>query len=190
MARNLSGRLTYKDYVDLPNDGKRYEIHDGELWMTAAPGISHQEVSRRLFRMLDRHVEERALGAVWFAPVDVILADDAIVQPDIVYVARERLPAVLERGIEGPPTLVIEILSPSTTQIDRVRKRQLYDRHGVPYYWIVDPDARAVEAYVLGSGGYTLALRATGDTPASPPPFESLALVPDALWPAALDRPS
>ncbi len=90
----------------------------------------------------------------------------------------DRLPAVRERGIEGPPTLVIEILSPSTTQTDRVRKRQLYARHGVPYYWMVDGEARAIEAYVLGPDGYTLALRAIGDAPVSPPPFEGLALVP------------
>ena len=87
--RDLSVKLTYQDYVALPDDGRRYEIHDGELSVTPAPGISHQEVSRRLFRALDRHVQDPARGAVWFAPVDVILADDTIVQPDIVYVARD-----------------------------------------------------------------------------------------------------
>ena len=100
MVRDLSVKLTYQDYVALPDDGRRYEIHDGELSVTPAAGISHQEVSRRLFRALDRHVQDPARGAVWFAPVDVILADDTIVQPDIVYVARDRLRAVMGRA--GP----------------------------------------------------------------------------------------
>jgi Uma2 family endonuclease len=174
--------LTYREYAALPDDGRRYEIHDGELSVTAAPGMSHQEVSRRLLVLVLRHVEARNLGKVWYAPVDVILADDTVVQPDIVYVAREHLPAVHERGIEGPPTLAIEILSPSTAAIDRIRKRDLYARHGVPYYWIVDQEARAVETYVLRAGGYELVLRADGVEPVSPPPFEGLALVPELLW--------
>jgi Uma2 family endonuclease len=182
MVRDLSVRLTYRDYVALPDDGRRYEIHDGELSVTPAPGLSHQEISKRLFVVLLRLVAARGLGEIWYAPVDVILADDTIVQPDLVYVAADRLAAAQERGIEGPPTLVIEIVSPTSGQIDRVRKRQLYARHGVPHYWIVDPEARAVEAYVLEAGGYRLALRATGAGPVSPPPFDDLALVPAALF--------
>lgn len=182
MARNLSVGLTYKDYVDLPNDGKRYEIHDGELSVTPAPGTRHQELSVQLASLLFGHVTSRALGKVYSAPVDVILDRRTVLQPDIVFVDRARLGIVAEHGIEGAPTLVIEILSASTARVDRAKKFRLYARFAVPHYWIVDPEARAVEAYVLGSGGYTLALRATGDTPASPPPFEGLGLVPDALW--------
>ena len=113
----------------------------------------------------------------------MILTETAIVQPDIVYLDRTRLGAISRRGIEGAPTLVVEILSPSTTLIDRSTKRRLYARHGVPYYWLVDPEGRAIEALVLGPEGYALAVRASGDEPLALPPFPELALVPPALWP-------
>lgn len=185
MARDLSARMTYEDYVALPNDGQRYEIHDGEVSVTPAPGTRHQGVSIRLASLLFSHVSARALGEVYNAPVDVILDRHTIVQPEIVFVAGARLGIVAERGIEGAPTLVVEILSASTARIDRATKFQLYARFGVPHYWIVDPEARTVEAYALGASGYGLALHATGSEPVSPPPFEGLALVPASLWPAA-----
>src|ERR1700693_4963765 len=97
--------LTYQDYAALPEDGKRYEIHDGELCVMTAPTSDHQIVRVRLLRALDRHVEERRLGLVLHAPLDVILSDTAadttIVQPDIVYLDREHLPALHRRGMEG-----------------------------------------------------------------------------------------
>lgn len=182
MARNLSGRLTYEDYVALPDDGTRYEIHDGELSVTPAPGTRHQDTSIRLASLLLSHVTACGLGKVYAAPIDVIFDPHTVVQPDIVFVDTGRRAIITARAIEGAPTLLVEILSPSTVQIDRVRKRPLYARHGVPYYWMVDGEARALEAYVLGPDGYTLALRAAGETPVSPPPFEGLALVPAALW--------
>ncbi len=117
------------------------------------------------------------------SPLDVILSESSIVQPDIVFLDDARLGAISRRGIEGPPTLVIEVLSPSTTLIDRSTKRQLYARHGVPFYWLVDPEGRAIEALVLGPEGYSLAVRASGDEPLVLPPFPDLALVPAALWP-------
>src|SRR5712692_7997128 len=93
--------LTYQDYAALPDDGKRYEIHDGELSVMTAPTSDHQIVSARLFTTLHRHVEARRLGLVLYAPLDVILSDTTIVQPDIVYLDRERLPALQRRGVEG-----------------------------------------------------------------------------------------
>jgi len=133
--------------------------------------------------VLRGHVKRQGRGLVLYAPLDVILSDTTVVQPDLVYLDPARLGLLTERGIEGPPTLVVEILSPSTRLIDRERKLALYARYRVPHYWIVDPAARALEAYVLGPEGYTLALCAAGDAPVSPPPFVGLALVPAALWP-------
>ncbi len=182
MARDSGVVLTYRDYAALPDDGRRYELHDGELHVTASPGTRHQRISRRLLVLLNSHVERHGLGEIFDAPYDVILSDTTVLVPDLVFVARDRQGAISERGVEGAPTLVVEILSPSTTLVDRVRKQHFYARHGVPYYWIVDPEARAIEAYMLGPAGYSLALRATGAEPVSPPPFEDLALVPDALW--------
>src|ERR1700693_2556454 len=106
--------LTYRDYAALPEDGKRYEIHDGELSVTPAPTSDHQIVSANLFMILAAHVKARNLGLVLYAPLDVILAATAIVQPDLVYLDRGRLGALRRRGVEGPPTLVVEILSTTT----------------------------------------------------------------------------
>ena len=175
--------LSYEDYAALPADGRRYEIHDGELSVTPAPSPQHQIASRDLFRILDEHVRTRGLGEVLYAPLDVILARSAIVQPDIVYLDQTRLERISRRGIEGAPTLVVEILSPSTTLIDRSTKRELYARHGVPFYWIVDPEGRAIEGLALASDGYVLVARASGTELVSLSPFLDLALVPAALWP-------
>ena len=113
----------------------------------------------------------------------MILSDTSIVQPDIVYLDPTRLGAISRRGIEGPPTLAVEIISPSTTLIDRSTKHQLYARHAVPYFWLVDPEGHTVEAFVLGPQGYSLAARAFGSEPVGLPPFPDLGLIPASLWP-------
>ena len=175
--------LTYKDYEALPNDGRRYEIHEGELSVTPAPTPRHQLVSANLFRVLDAHVETRRLGKVLYAPIDVILSDTTVIQPDLLFLEARRLAMISSRGIEGPPSLILQILSPSTAQIDRNTNMQLFARHGVPYSWIVDPEARVIEAYVLREGAYGLSVRAAGSDPAFLPPFDDLPIRPDSLWP-------
>lgn len=175
--------LTYKEYEALPADGRRYEIHEGELAVTPAPSPGHQRISRNLYDVIGPHVRGQRLGEVFFAPIDVILDDTTVVQPDLVYLDPTRLGLVSARGIEGPPTLVVEILSPSTALLDRSAKRQLYGRYRVPHYWIVDPEARTVEALTLTEGAYQLVTRASGPAPVALPPFPDLALVPAALWP-------
>src|SRR5437762_1202886 len=124
--------LTYRDYCELPDDGRRYEIHDGELSVTPAPNPRHQRLVGALYRILHAHVRSHGLGEVFLSPLDVILSDIAIVQPDVVYLERSRAGAVSSRGIEGAATLAVEILSPWTAAIDRQRKRQLYARYGCP----------------------------------------------------------
>src|SRR3972149_6240022 len=167
--------LTYKDYEALPADGRRYELHEGELSVTPAPSSRHQRILRNLNDVLWQHVKGRGLGEVLFAPIDCILSDISVVQPDLVYPDPTRSRLVSERGIEGPPTLVVEILSPSTTGIDRGTKRQLYAKYGAPHYWIVDPEARTIEAHVLSEAKYQLAARVFGSEPVSLPPFPALA---------------
>ena len=170
----------------MPNDGRRYEIHDGELYVTPAPSVRHQLILSNLVRALMRHVPSVAPGLLLFAPLDVILSDrpdeTTIVRPDCLYIAPERMALTSRRGMEGGPTLAIEILSPSTRTIDRVTKRRLYARYAVPHFWLIDPDARAVEAFVLANDRYVLAAAAAGAEPVDLPPFIGLALVPDALW--------
>ncbi len=141
------GDLTYDDYVRLPDDGRRYEIIDGELEVSPAPNPRHQRVSAKFFAILHNHVEERRLGQVYYAPIDVLLARDSIVQPDLVFVAAARELIITERAIEGPPDLVVEILSPWSDRRDRVTKARLFARYGVRQYWIVDPEARTLEMY-------------------------------------------
>ena len=172
--------LTYRDYETLPNDGRRYEIHDGELSVTAAPRTMHQEVLANLFAALYAHVRAHGLGKVYPAPTAVILSDTSIVEPDIVYVATAA--QISERGIEGPPTLAVEILSPSTAQTDRQIKMQIYARHGIPWYWVVDPDNRVVEVYRLARGGYVLDARASGDESLTAEPLTELVIPLASLW--------
>ncbi|HAM54316.1 MAG: hypothetical protein A2X51_04745 [Candidatus Rokubacteria bacterium GWC2_70_24] len=174
--------LTYADYAALPDDGRRYELHAGELSVTPAPGTRHQIVSANLFEILRHHVRARSLGQVLYAPVDCIMSDITVVQPDIVYMDVATVERMSERGIEGPPTLAVEILSPSTRQIDLGRKMQLYARHAVPHYWIVDPEARAIEAYGLAGQAYAVAARLAGQAAGTLPPFPDLAIAPAALW--------
>jgi Uma2 family endonuclease len=116
---------------------------------------------------------------------DVILSDVTIVQPDLVYVDPARAGIITRRAIEGAPTLAVEIISPSSPRIDRLTKREMYQQYRVPYYWIVDPDARSIEAYELAENAYRLVATASGAEPVSLPPFDDLAIVPESLWPAS-----
>ena len=175
--------LTYEDYVALPNDGRRYEIHDGELSVTPAPTFRHQQILTRLLRTLCAHVEANDLGEVVPAPITVVLADTSIVEPDIVYIAKDRMGIVSARGtIDGAPTLAVEIVSPSTARRDRQTKRQLFERYGVPYFWIVDPDARALDVYREVGEAYASAERFSGAELVALPPFPGLTIDARALW--------
>ena len=178
--------FTYADYAALPDDGKRYEIYEGELCEMTAPSTRHQIVLVNLAALLLAHVRSRQLGRVLVSPLDVILRDTpgetTVLQPDLVFLGRERVSLMSPRAIEGAPTLAVEILSPSTATIDRTRKRELYARYGVSYYWLIDLDAREIEALALRSGAYVVAVRVAGTEPVDLPPFSGLALVPESLW--------
>lgn len=176
-------RLTYEDYAALPDDGRRYELHEGELSVTPVPGTTHQHTLGNLFVIVRSHVNDRGLGMVFFAPVDCVLENITVVQPDLVFVETARRSVVSERGIEGSPTLAVEVVAPSTTGIDRRRKLQLYARYAVPYYWIVDPPARTIQAYQLAQGAYGEVATLSGGTMVSLPPFPDLILDPGEIWP-------
>jgi Uma2 family endonuclease len=148
------GRWTYADYAALPDDGNRYEIIAGVLYTTPAPGAGHQSVSARLVTFLVTHVEFAGLGRVFAAPVDVELAPDTVVQPDIVVVLSANLDRITPSRIIGAPDLVVEILSPGTAGYDRREKQDAYARAGVGEYWIVDPGAQTVELLTLDQGRY------------------------------------
>ncbi|WP_144440508.1 Uma2 family endonuclease [Limnochorda pilosa] len=139
--------LTYDDYRRMP-EGERYELLEGDLQLTPAPSPLHQRVSRRIQAALNDHVEKHGLGEVFNAPIDVVLSHTTVVQPDVLFIARERAGIVGAESISAAPDLVIEILSPSSTMRDQVTKRRLYGRYGVREYWIVDPEARSIEVCV------------------------------------------
>ena len=166
--------LTYEDYVLLPNDGKRYEILEGELTVTPAPSTKHQTASGNLFVLLAHYIKERDLGKLFHAPIDLILESTSVLQPDLLFVSKARQHIITERAIEGAPDLVIEILSPTTSRTDRVTKAQIYARHSIPAYWIVDPEQEAIEIYLLEADGYRLAVTLRGETPTIAPPFTEL----------------
>lgn len=146
-------RFTYDDYKLLPED-KRYEIVEGELLVTPAPNARHQEILVRLIVRLATFAEAGSLGKVLPAPTDVILAQDTVVQPDLLFVSRDRLAIIdPDGGVHGAPDLVVEILSPSTAGRDQVVKRKLYGKYGVREYWIVDPAAQSIEVLQLQDSG-------------------------------------
>lgn len=149
-----SAGWTYAKYLEL-DDETRYEIIDGELLATPAPGIRHQDVIRELGVRLAQFVGERGSGKVLFAPTDVVLGEAQVVQPDILFIRTERIREIVdEQAVHGAPDLVVEVLSPSSLQRDRHQKRDLYRRAGVPEFWIVDPANRAIEVFELGEAGY------------------------------------
>ena len=149
-------KFTYEDYLQLPED-KRYELMEGEFYMVPSPGWSHQTVLTKIFLALHHHVVSQRLGETRFAPLDVVLSQEDVVQPDILFVSQERFNVITEKNIQGAPDLVIEILSPGTAERDRGLKRKLYAKYGVREYWIVDPDERTVEVMKLGEAGFETA---------------------------------
>ncbi len=149
-------RYTYNDYLLLPED-KRHEILDGEIYVVPAPKTNHQRVFRDLFDALLHHVRGHDLGEILSAPFDVLLSEENVVQPDIVFVRKERAHLIDEANLKGPPDLAVEILSPTSRNKDTELKRKIYARFGIQEYWIVDPDNQTVEILVWGETGYVSA---------------------------------
>ena len=149
--------LTYDDYVTFPDsDGIRKEIIEGELFMSPAPSIKHQLILKRLSQLLDRFVQQQFLGEVVFAPCDVIFSNINILQPDIIYISRENFEILTELNVKGAPDLIIEILSPSTIENDRIYKKLVYEKYGVKEYWIVDPQQETIEVWTLKDARFQL----------------------------------
>ncbi len=170
-TRGQRTRATYEDYLNTP-EGERYELLDGELVMAPSPSMRHQELAARLFVAVFMFVQERALGKCYDAPTDVEFwsgNEKEVVQPDILFVSAARAGIITEANVQGAPDLVVEVLSPSTESRDRGYKRDLYARHGVKEFWLVDPDARTVEVLLLcGSGFEVAATYSVGQTLISP----------------------
>jgi len=175
-------RLTYEDYLTFPNDRNRYEILEGELAVTPSPSFIHQKVSRNLEFMLFSHTREGNLGEIVNATMDVILGETTIVQPDIIFIRADAIDSVSPRGIEGAPELLVEILSRSTTRHDRISKMQVYARHHVHWYWIVDPLEKTIEEFRNDTAVFTLVQKAAGEETFNPSLFPGLSIPLARVW--------
>jgi len=143
---------TYELYALLPEDGRRHEIIGGEHYVTPSPDVRHQRVVAEVAFALTSVVKSGGQGVVLTAPCDVFLSETDTVQPDVLYISRERSAIMTETKIQGAPDLVVEVLSPSTRRRDEILKRDLYERFGVVEYWIVDPELETVKVWRRLSG--------------------------------------
>ncbi|HLN79599.1 MAG TPA: Uma2 family endonuclease [Thermoanaerobaculia bacterium] len=153
MSVTESLRFTYDDYARLPDD-RRYEVIDGELFLTPAPTPYHQIVKGRIERLLENHVERGSLGMVLDAPCDVVLSKFDVLQPDIFFISAGRLATIGEKYISDAPDLVIEVLSPGTRRRDRTLKSKRYALFGVREMWIADPERKTIEVFVNSGDGF------------------------------------
>ena len=157
MVTNTQG-LTARDYFDLPPSDARYELIDGELVMSPTPVPEHQIFLYYLTKVVEAYITDNGLGRVIIAPQDVVLADDVVVQPDMMFISNARLGIIRwGRYVQGPPDLVVEVLSPSTARHDRLVKREIYARYGVREYWLADLVRRTIEVNVLDGGEFVSA---------------------------------
>lgn len=164
----VTTKLTYEDYLKTSDD-ERLELLDGVLTLPPAPNTAHQSVQTELGWRLARFVRERDLGHVFFAPTDVVLSNTDVVQPDLLFISRERAEIITPANIQGAPDLIVEIRSDSTAERDETLKRQLYADHGVEEYWLVNPEAATIAVLLLGGQRYAeTALYTAGQTLASP----------------------
>jgi Uma2 family endonuclease len=142
---------TYAEYARFPDDGNRYEVIDGEVLVTPAPSPGHQNVVTKLLISMCAYVERHGLGVV-LPDVDVLFATGQFLRPDLVFVPNDRRDGISDRGIEVAPGLIIEVQSPTTGSIDRVKKPRRYGDFGVSEYWVVDPMAREVLVWRFAAG--------------------------------------
>ena len=151
--------FTYQDYLDLPEDGKRYEVINGDLIMVPGPNTDHQDVSGNLEFELRMVVKKHPIGKVFDAPYDVVLNENNVFQPDIIFVSNENSKIITEKNITGAPDLIIEILSPQTGYYDLTEKKEIYAEFGVKEYWIVDPKKKWIETHINDNNKFKLKQR-------------------------------
>ena len=144
--------LTYDDLLRMPDDGLRRELIDGELFVSPSPSYDHQGVVSELVIALGLYAREHG-GSVRPAPMDVFFSERNVVEPDVLFLTAANLSRAEQPFIRGAPDVVVEVSSPSTRRLELVRKRELYQRFGVPEYWYVDLDADRIEIYRLSQDG-------------------------------------
>jgi Uma2 family endonuclease len=183
MVANSKARFLAEDIWDTPDDGNRYEVIDGELYVSPPPVREHQHASFELGYFIRHYLEEHPIGVAYAAPFGVILTGLNGLQPDLIYISNERRGILTDQGVSGAPDLVIEILSPSTRSRDLGIKLRAYQGAGVPNYWIADPRDRTLQERVLGENGYgPPTIYRVGET-FQPTLFPGLSIEVARLWP-------
>ena len=153
-----SEKLTYEDFLLFPDDGQRHELIDGEHYVTASPNLRHQRILMSLGGMIWSYLQQHPIGEVFNVPLDVVLSDFDVVEPDLQFIARVRQARVLTAThVRGAPDLVVEVASPSTRHRDDTVKRRLYEQHGVAEYWLIEPRDDTITIYRLSVGRYAVA---------------------------------
>lgn len=147
-------KFTYSDYEKLPANGKQYQVLDGELFMTPAPLTKHQKVLLKIYDCIKDYIRKNDSGELYISPCDVVLSDENIVQPDLLFIAKGKVHIIKEKNIQGAPDFVVEILSEGTEKLDRIYKKSLYEKFGVKEYWLVDIQDDTVEVLCLKEGRY------------------------------------
>jgi Uma2 family endonuclease len=154
VAGPQQGRWTYEDYAAIPEDGHRYEVVNGVLYISPSPNVWHQNIAGEIFAYLRDFVRINRLGRAFIAPLDVELSRGNVVQPDVFVLLNKHLNRITKSRIIGAPDLIVEVASPSTARHDLHAKLDAYASTGVPEYWVVNPEAQTVELLVLEHGTY------------------------------------
>ena len=188
MSDDTATGLTYDDLWRFPDDGLRRELYDGELVVTPSPVARHQWIVVVLADALLDHVRVHG-GMVFPAPLDVVFSASTVLEPDVLYL-RPGTALDPDGHVHTVPDISVEVLSPTTRLRDRGRKRELYERHGVPEYWVIDPDLEVVEVSVLEAGSFGALIRLTaGDVLTSPQlPGFALPIADLFAWPPSQPR--
>jgi len=152
LARHL--KWTYEDFLLFPDDGKRHELIDGEHIMSPSPFTKHQRILVNLTRIISTFLWQHQIGQMFVAPMDVVLSDTDVVEPDLLFIASEHASIITEKHIMGVPDLVVEIISTGSRKTDEIIKRRLYEQFGVREYWIVDPELESVKVYRMQEAGF------------------------------------
>jgi Uma2 family endonuclease len=166
MAPQTATRITYEEFMALPEeDGKHYELIEGELVLNPAPLPRHQRIVRKIIGRLDRYFETHGNGEVWHAPLDIVLSRENVLEPDVAVILSERASIVGPKNVQGAPEIAIEVLSEGTRRKDKTVKRRLYEQHGVTDVWLVDPDDLSV---TISRGGGATVVRDVVSSPLLP----------------------
>ena len=165
MAPQTATRMTFEEFMALPEEErKHYELVEGELVVNPAPVPRHQWIVGNIYYALRTHLESQGGGRAYVSPVDVVLSTENVLEPDVVVLLGDRMALIGPKNLQGPPSIVVEVLSDGSRRKDEVTKRRLYERFGVDEYWIADPETETVRIYRRSGDVFDRAIEISTDT--------------------------